>query len=236
MKILRSLILNLGNGDGTFQPRRIFSAGSRSTSIAVGHFNNDLFDDIAVTNNDIFGEYVSILLGNGDGTFQSRMTFSVVGSGIGSIAVGNFNNDFIIPGFNPPPGDFSTLVRNTNGSFTLTLKDGSKIDFNAPGFQTRIVDRNGNITAYSYNANGTLRLITDPIGFTYTFNYDAAGHLQNIVDAANRITTFIIDGRGDLIDIRDPDGARATFTYDSSQVAGQDHLLATRVSPRAYDP
>ena len=226
----------LGNGDGTFQPRRIFSAGSRSTSIAVGHFNNDLFDDIAVTNNDIFGEYVSILLGNGDGTFQSRMTFSVVGSGIGSIAVGNFNNDFIIPGFNPPPGDFSTLVRNTNGSFTLTLKDGSKIDFNAPGFQTRIVDRNGNITAYSYNANGTLRLITDPIGFTYTFNYDAAGHLQNIVDAANRITTFIIDGRGDLIDIRDPDGARATFTYDSSQVAGQDHLLATRVSPRAYDP
>ena len=35
--------------------------------------------------------------------------------------------------FMSPPGEFSTLVENVDGSFTRTLKNGTRIEFNALG-------------------------------------------------------------------------------------------------------
>jgi hypothetical protein len=47
------------------------------------------FQDLAVTNvSDIF---VSILLGNGDGTFETATNYPVGGEGPAPIVVGNFN-------------------------------------------------------------------------------------------------------------------------------------------------
>ena len=87
----------LGNGDGTFQPARTFPAGSKPTSVAVGDFNGDGLQDLAVTNGvldpDTGGSNtVSILLGNGDGTFQPAKSF-LVGPNPHSVAVGDFNGD-----------------------------------------------------------------------------------------------------------------------------------------------
>ena len=45
------------------------------TSVAVGDFNGDGFDDLAVTN---YGTgNVAVLLGNGDGTFQAPALYPV---------------------------------------------------------------------------------------------------------------------------------------------------------------
>jgi len=222
----------LGNGDGTFQSPQTVPVGGDPLSVAIGHFNPDIFEDMVVVNNRD-GD-VSILLGNGDGTFQSQQTVSV-GLAPYSVAIGNFNNDSLKPGYNPPPGDFSSLVKNADSSFTLTLKDGTKTEFNQQGFETKIIDRNGNTTNYAYNPDGTLKTLTDPAGFAYTFNY-TAGKLASITDSAGRTTTVTINASGDLVEILDPDGAKSTFTYDSPQVDGADHLMATRTTPRAYDP
>src|SRR5437867_12391463 len=70
--------------------RRDFAVGTNPQSIAVGDLNGDGRPDLAVANagsND-----VSVLLGNGDGSFQAAQSFAV-GNGPTSVAVGDFNGD-----------------------------------------------------------------------------------------------------------------------------------------------
>ena len=63
----------LGNGDGTFQPAQAFRTDIGPWSIAIGEFNGDGLQDLAVAH---FSESdVAIFLGNGDGTFQPPQTF-----------------------------------------------------------------------------------------------------------------------------------------------------------------
>jgi hypothetical protein len=84
----------LGNGDGTFQPARNAAAGDSQGepgSLAVGDFNADGRPDLA-TANDV--GTVSVLLGNGDGTFAAPRTLVLPDPVIAlSVAVGDFNGD-----------------------------------------------------------------------------------------------------------------------------------------------
>jgi hypothetical protein len=81
----------LGNGDGSFQAAQSYRVAVAS-SVAVGDFNHDGIPDLAVAGSDTRGRFVvSILLGNGDGTFQAAVN-NDVGYG-SSVAVGDFNGD-----------------------------------------------------------------------------------------------------------------------------------------------
>jgi hypothetical protein len=62
--------------------------------IIAADLNNDGSDDIVALSSDSSGSgaYISVLLGNGDGTFASPSTTSVSG-GIGGIVAGDFNGD-----------------------------------------------------------------------------------------------------------------------------------------------
>jgi hypothetical protein len=88
----------LGNGDGTFQPAQSFSSGGLySYSVAVGDFNGDGKSDVVVANecqtSACSGGSVSVLLGNGDGTFQPAQSYASGGVYALSVAVGDFNGD-----------------------------------------------------------------------------------------------------------------------------------------------
>ena len=61
-------------------------------AVAVGDFNRDGKVDLAVANQT--GDGVSILLGNGDGTFQTAVNWPV-GTSPEFVAVGDFNGDGI---------------------------------------------------------------------------------------------------------------------------------------------
>src|SRR5262249_30897533 len=85
----------LGKGDGTFQAAQGYASGAsgdQPQSIAVGDFNGDGAADLAVTN--LLSSTVSVLLGNGNGTFQAPQGYTV-GSLPYSVAVGDFNGDGI---------------------------------------------------------------------------------------------------------------------------------------------
>jgi hypothetical protein len=86
------MAVNLGNGDGTFDPAwKFINTNSVEMSfLTVGDFNRDGKLDVAGTD----GTSTFIFLGNGDGTFQLTTTYS--GEGGVSIVTGDFNGDGIL--------------------------------------------------------------------------------------------------------------------------------------------
>jgi len=83
----------LGNGDGTFQPAVSFQLSDPLgvSGVAVGDFNKDGKLDIAVAGQQFAGPVVSVLLGNGDGTFGKEVDYATAGSV--SVITGDFNGD-----------------------------------------------------------------------------------------------------------------------------------------------
>ena len=87
-----SVSVLLGNGDGTFQTHMDFLLDPIEygpMSLAIGDFNADGKADLAVADS---LESVNVLLGNGDGTFQTGVQYAR-GQGYRAIAVADFNGD-----------------------------------------------------------------------------------------------------------------------------------------------
>jgi hypothetical protein len=112
-----ALVVQLGNGDGSFQPPLTSEATNGSASLAVGDFNGDGKLDLAIANGN---STVSVLLGNGDGTFQPPLTFTTGTANPTQIVVGDFNGDGkldLATGTYEPSGPISILLGNGDGTF-----------------------------------------------------------------------------------------------------------------------
>jgi hypothetical protein len=97
-----TVVVLLGNGNGTFQPLVTYgSGGDAQPSVRVADVNGDGTPDIVVAsqciNNDCSGDggsgTVGVLLGNGDGTFQPVVAYGSGGFGAYSVAVADLNKD-----------------------------------------------------------------------------------------------------------------------------------------------
>jgi hypothetical protein len=75
------VLVSLGNGDGALQDCRLYPVFGSSALVA--DFNRDGREDVATAN--------SLLLGNGDGTFQAAITYQP--DDASSAVVGDFNGD-----------------------------------------------------------------------------------------------------------------------------------------------
>src|SRR5262249_38667458 len=89
----------LGKGNGGFRSGfnyRVGSYGTQPYSVAVGDFNGDGKLDL-VTTNQFFSKRssLSVLLGNGDGTFQPAVNYALGAPGLDvpGVVVGDFNGD-----------------------------------------------------------------------------------------------------------------------------------------------
>ena len=115
----------LGNGDGTFtrptgSPFALPGAATGPIAMATADFNGDGKPDLAIV--DQTANEVSILLGNGDGTFtQASMSPFTVGRLPVAIATADFNYDGHpdLAFLNQTDNTVSVLLGNGDGTFTV---------------------------------------------------------------------------------------------------------------------
>ena len=100
-----------------------FGAGTNPFSVAVGDFNGDGKQDLAVANEG--SNNVSILLGDGAGSFSAATNFGV-GTNPFSVAVGDFNGDGKqdLAVANNGSDNVSILLGNGAGSFSAATNFG----------------------------------------------------------------------------------------------------------------
>jgi len=109
----------LGNGDGTFQSLQTYAVGDGPESIAIGDLDGDGVLDLAVANYyNRWGDDVSVLLGNGDGTFQSQQMYTA-GWDAAYIEIGDLDGDGApdLAVANVASDDVSVLLGNGDGTF-----------------------------------------------------------------------------------------------------------------------
>ena len=92
-----SVSVLLGNGtlgvpDGTFAPAIPVTAGSGPNAVNIGDWDHNGIPDMAVASNNSVNA-TTVLLGNGNGTFEPAQTFVTGGSSPAALAVNDFNED-----------------------------------------------------------------------------------------------------------------------------------------------
>jgi hypothetical protein len=118
-----SVSILLGNGDGTFRAAVNYAAGEAPWSVAVGDFNGDGHADLVVADfgrghGSLASGTLSVLLGNGDGTFQAAQTYA--GAWGASVAVKDFNGDGILDLAVSGGLGVRVLLGNGDGTFQTT--------------------------------------------------------------------------------------------------------------------
>src|SRR5437870_2358230 len=154
-------------GDGcpapAFVSPRTFETRGGSSSLAVGDFNGDGQPDLVVANVD--SDDVSILLGKGDGDFQSAVTYRT-GVHPVFVAVGDFNSDgnFDLAVANETSANVSVLLGRGDGTFQPAVNycAGSNpesavvADFDGDGRPDLVVANAGSFVAYMPRTGGSL--------------------------------------------------------------------------------
>jgi len=124
-----------------------------------------------------------------------------------------------------PPDEYAVVVRQVDGTYTRTTKDGTVSQFSPQGLCTSLRDRNGNQTTYAYDGSGRLVTITDPTGQVTTLAYSGTT-VQSVTDPAGRVTQLEYDAAGNLQWLRGADTTAVTFAYDAQ------HRLIRRTDAR----
>jgi len=240
-----SVSILLGKGDGTFQAHVDFATGPAPVAIVAGDFNGDGKPDLAVTNhvNPIDsgspGTF-SILLGNGDGTFQTH-TDHAAGSGVGTLVATDFNKDgkldLVIS--NAPTATNSAvllMLGNGDGSFqgpTALSISGAPVafatgDFNGDGNADLAITTSASVVSVLLgNGNGSFQAQADyPVaplpGNIIVADLNGDGSLDLIVAATGLSQEGFISvlvGHGD-----------GTFQTHADYVEGSSDLVAVAVS------
>lgn len=151
-----TVYLLFGNGDGTFQqPTTSFPANGSAAVIASGDFNGDGNLDLIIGYDSGDDGFVSVALGNGDGTFGSLVDYAA-GRLNTSIVLGDFNND----------GKIDIATSDTFGSDASLLLGVGDGTFHRPRVFSNQEFPQG-ITAADFNHDGNLDLAL-PVDFGVT--------------------------------------------------------------------
>lgn len=238
----------LGNGDGTFGAKTDYSTGSYPASVVIGDLNGDGRPDLAVANyfaipSDYTRSTLSVLLGNGDGTFGTKTDFDTRGQPY-SLAIGDLNRDGSLDlamGHYEPGDQVSVFLGNGDGTFGpyVNYQTGLHPEFVTLGNLNEdgvldlvaVCKGSGAVSVLLGNGDGTFRASTDfGLGPLLDFGLAAYPLSAAIGDAngdgksdlavsnagGNRVSVFLGNGDGTYAGRTD----YATAFYPASVVMG----------------
>ena len=185
LAILASISFPPGAAATDFAKAKFYPVGTNPFVIVTGDFNGDGKLDVAVANID--SSDVSILLGNGDGTFQPAKNIAIAG-GTGPIVTGDFNGDHKLDLAVGSETNATVLLGNGDGTFRSPIQ----INVNA-----------SSLLAADFNQDGKVDLLA--AGGLLLGNGDGTfqpPHGQGI-DYAFEVADFNGDSKPDVLS---PDG------------------------------
>src|ERR1700730_3803564 len=208
----------LGKGDGTFQTPRTYPSGVGPHSVAAADFNGDGKLDLAIANCpvSVLGVLspfecppagtdgpgsISVLLGNGDGTFQRPLSLTVLAAPY-NIAAADLNGDGkpdIVATHNVVNGSASVLVGHGDGSFdpAVTFSGGDYIE----GLVIADFNGDGKLDIVTGNAN---HQISELLGIGDATFQPAANYAVGVNEGrVSAIGDFDSDGRPDIAVVTD---------------------------------
>ena len=224
-----------GNGDGTFGAVAKTTVAGSPAQVALSDFNGDGKIDIVAANlggmisinNPRPGSGATVMLGNGDGTFQPAVTYPA-GNSPDAVAIGDFNGDGKPDLAIASGGDnaINVLAGNGNGTFQAAVayavgnSPNSVVpaDINADG-KMDLVAAAGNVVAVLFgNGDGT---------FGGSVGYTAGDY-----PAFAAVADFNGDNRADLA-VRNSSGNYVTITLGifSSEGSAQPTATSLAASP-----
>lgn len=176
-----NVMVLLGNGDGTFAPPVITQVIIYGTAVAVGDFNGDGIPDLAVTleNNNVPNLYV--LVGKGDGTFDTVMAGE---SGIATApVVGDFNGDGRTDvAIMDQASTVHIMLSQWGGSAQASIANISPV---GTGVHFAGATYAGDNT-YSSSISSNIPLTAEPVATTLTLGFPASSTVgQNVIVSAN---------------------------------------------------
>jgi type II secretory pathway component GspD/PulD (secretin) len=225
-----TILLNNGSGTFTATAGNATKVGNQPSAIVAGKFdvnNSNENTDLAVANYNCTGTplvcgagSLTILVGNGDGTFTPNATPPRTGKGPVALAAGQFNlknaNDHTdLAVVNQQDNTVTILLANGDGTFTPTAASPIGVghfpsgiavaDFNGDGFPDLVVtNQNDNDASILLgNGDGTFRALSPlatgkgPIAVAAAdFNNDGFQDLAVVNNIDNTVDVYLGAGNG----------------------------------------
>ena len=202
-----NVLLNKHDGTGAFNPPATYSVGSSPSWAAIADVNADGKPDIVVSN--MTSGTISVLLNNGDGTFQAASSYTVLPAGVtgtpspASVAIGDVNNDgkpdVVVA--NTGMNNVSVLLNNGTGTFKAsavyavgTAPDSIAVAKFTSGANIDILTANKsgrNISVLLGNGDGTFKAAKNtPSG------YVPYGAIATDIDGDGKMDVVVCDNVG----------------------------------------
>ena len=117
----QGVTLRMGNGDGTLQTPVTIGSTNYGSTPTTADFNGDGTPDLAIVNVIPTAKTVNLLLDNGDGTFQSALSFAV-GAGPNNVTAVDLNQDKApdLAVTNSEDGTLSVLLNTAGADFSIS--------------------------------------------------------------------------------------------------------------------
>ncbi|MGQ4354915.1 RHS repeat-associated core domain-containing protein [Streptomyces drozdowiczii] len=138
--------------------------------------------------------------------------------------------------FTTPDGYSRDLVKNSDGTYTLTdRKSGTKDTYTSSGALSKVTDRNGGVITVASHGEGAGFKVTESRSGRWVDVTNDGGGWWHATDHTGRQVSYHLDDQDRVHKVTDTNLATVTYDYDSSDRIEQVTTQENRVTRFTYD-